>query len=134
MKGKILLLFCVVMVWSCTDRYYDGSQRYVVQGTFLKDGEPLQHKLVVIDAYGIQEETNVRQDLSTKNWNSLSNSSTVVNTTYTDKHGAFKISFPGGNYNYVLNLENYSTFIVNGKYGNADHLIDLGRIDIAKKE
>ena len=134
MKLKILFLFCILGVWSCTDRYYDGSQRYVVQGTFLKDGEPLQHELVVIDAYGINEETNVRQDFSTINWYSPSNFNTVVNTTYTDKHGAFKISFPGGNYDYVINLENYRKFIVSGKYSNATHLIDLGRIDIAKKE
>jgi len=52
MKGKILLLFCLLLsLSSCTERYYDGSERYVVQGILLKEGQPLQHELVFIDTY-----------------------------------------------------------------------------------
>ncbi len=134
MKGKILLLFCVLGFFSCLDRSYDGSERYVVQGVFVKNGEPLQHELVLIDAYAINEDTSVNQRLSAIDINSPSPPHSVVNATYTDTQGAFTISFPGGNYTYVLKLENYSKFLVNGKYGDPIFLIDLGTIDIAKKE
>ncbi|MBB1138973.1 hypothetical protein [Myroides sp. WP-1] len=115
MKGKILLLFILLLGFSsCETLYFDGSERYVVKGTFLVDGEPLQDELVTIDTY--------------------SSNSPLVNTTYTDKNGFFMVSFPRGNYDFWLDVKNYSTKIVDGKRTSARELIDLGVIDIAKNK
>ncbi|MGG5507645.1 MULTISPECIES: hypothetical protein [unclassified Myroides] len=114
---KKILIFCFLLVFglsSCEPLYFDGSERYVVKGTFLVEGEPLQDELITIDAFAT---------------NSL-----VISTTYTDKNGAFTVSFPRGNYDFWLDVKNYSTKIVDGKRTSTRELIDLGVIDIAKKE
>jgi len=133
MKGKILLLFCLLLsLSSCTERYYDGSERYVVQGILLKEGQPLQHELVFIDTY-LNDDMKSESDITSRGWYVV-DEKTVVNTTYTDKNGFFRISFPGGNYTYILYTENYRKVLFNAKYTKANKLIDLGSLDIAKNK
>ncbi|MBB1150757.1 MULTISPECIES: hypothetical protein [unclassified Myroides] len=134
MKRTIVFLFCVFGLFSCIERQYEGDERYVVQGTFVKDGKPLQHELVVIDAYDINSNVDTSEKPLDNNLNDPTYRYTVVNETYTDEHGAFKVSFPGGYYKYVIKLDKYSKFILNGKFVRATRVIDLGTTDIAKKE
>lgn len=134
MKGKILLLFCVLLgLLSCTERYYDGSERYVVQGTLLRNGQPLQNELVLIDTESNLDEHSYYQTKGGGSIGLFGDSNTVVNRTYTNKDGAFRVGFPGGNYTYILKTISYSQVLLNGKYTKANNVIDVGVIEIVKK-
>lgn|GEM_PF-4004981 len=132
-KMRFLVVFVLFSLLSCTERYYDGSERYVVQGTLLRNGQPMENEFVFIDTESNLDEHSYYQTKGGGSLDFLGDSYTVVNSTYTDKNGSFKVSFPGGNYTYILKTLGYRQVLFNGKYTKANNLIDLGVIEITKK-
>lgn len=132
MNGKLIFVFLLLGFLSCSERDYDGAERYIVQGTIVVDGQPLEHELILIDTYVADDEKNDHYQTSAI-WY-FGDYNTVVNTTYTDKNGFFKLSFPGGKYTYVLYTENYRYVLFNGKYTKPNNIIDLGTVHIDSKK
>jgi len=130
---KFLVVFVLFSLLSCTERYYDGSERYVVQGTLLRNGQPMEDEFVFIDTESNVDEHSYYQTKGGGSIDFWRDSYTVVNSTYTDKNGSFKVSFPGGNYTYILKTISYKQVLFNGKYTKANNLIDLGVIEIGEK-
>ncbi|MDM1045632.1 hypothetical protein HX004_12715 [Myroides sp. 1354] len=131
MKIKILFVFFILLgLISCSERHFDASERYVVQGIILKNGQPLPHERVGIDTY-LSDEWQSGMDTLAMEWY---DSYTIINAVYTDKNGAFKMSFPRGNYVYILYLDKYQQVLFDGKNTGARQFFDLGRIDIANKK
>lgn len=133
-RTKLFFVFILFGLLSCSERYYDGSARYVVQGTLLRHGQPVQHELVLIDTKSNLDEHSYYQTKGGGTIDFFGDSNTVVNRIYTNKDGAFRVSFPGGNYTYILKTISYSQVLFNGKYTQANNLIDLGVVEITQKE
>ena len=129
MNVKLLLIaFSFLFLYTCNDRFYDGSDRYIVQGVVMRDGEIQQHKLVRINTY-LEEEWKPSHDTLK---DPIYDQSTIANSTYTDKSGAFKMSFPKGKYIYVLEIDQYRKTLINGLTADARELLNVGTIDISR--